>query len=489
MLKKSRICILLLLVGLTSCNNNVPDVSVFTINDFNGAMTGTYDWLRLYTDSYYNLSEISSDEMIVPPGTSSDADFALIELHRHTWTPNNSVIAKFWIDAYTGVQTANLALFINDELENVTIPAEALAEARGLRAFYYFQLLDILGNVQLVTEKSEINVVPPQVTRKELFEFIESELIELTPDLEVAPTYGRFSQGTANMLLAKLYLNAEVFSGTPQWEKCRDACDAVINDGRYQLATNYDDNFKPANNESTELLLPAIFSLGNTGIVMDFARRSIHPGQYTPLSPTVSEFRNWATLPELYNQFDHNTDLRASAFLVGPQVSETGDPYVTSSGFPIDYSIDIDEAKPYLSGARVAKYLIDDNDIFGGANDFMIFRFADVLLTKAEALNELGQTAAAVDLINEVRARAFESPQPLDAGAFTQESLRDQILQERATELFWEGFRRQDLIRHGKFCDSWTLKNTVDDCEKRQLFPIPFNALRDNPGLVQNPGY
>ena len=142
-----------------------------------------------------------------------------------------------------------------------------------------------------------------------------------------------------------------------------------------------------------------------------------------------------------------------------------------------------------MSGVRVVKYPADDADRFSGGNDFNVFRYADVLLMKAEALNELGDLGEAVELINQVRARSYSSGQALNAGDFNKESLRDQILQERSNEFFWEGHRRQDLIRHGKFCEARSTKPMDDDCNKRMLYPIPQQAMDSDPNMVQNPGY
>ena len=156
----------------------------------------------------------------------------------------------------------------------------------------------------------------------------------------------------------------------------------------------------------------------------------------------------------------------------------------------MQYDLDFRGSNPYLGGYRVFKYALDPTKINYGDNDIIIFRYADVLLMQAEALNELDDLPGAIDLINQVRERAYTTAAPLVVANFTKESLRTQILQERSNELFWEGWRRQDLIRHDAFCGAWSQKEAgSDDCEKRNLFPLPAEVLEFNTTLVQNPGY
>ena len=411
-------------------------------------------------------------------------------MHEHTWDANHSQILVFWNTAYSGLQAANFALLVADELSAV-ISSEEIAEARGMRAFYYYLLLDILGNVPLVTEDSSADVPAPQASRQELFDFIEQELLDLVNNLDTSPSYGHFDRGTAHTLLAKLYLNAEVYTGTPQWEKAKIACDNVINSGRYMLNEDFSANFTASNHVggADEIIFPCIFFAGGTGLIMDFARRSLHPAAYSPTFPSLTIFRNWATTPEFYQLFDVDNDIRTDALYEGQQFNLDGSEVTDGDGELVNYTVELDESKPFTSGVRIAKYPGDDLDRFSGGNDFIIFRYADVLLMKAEALNELNDVSGAVELINQVRARAFNPEQPLMAGNFSQETMRDQILKERANELFWEGTRRQDLIRHGKFCEARPTKPADDDCGKRILFPLPRIAMEADPALVQNPGY
>ncbi len=172
-------------------------------------------------------------------------------------------------------------------------------------------------------------------------------------------------------------------------------------------------------------------------------------------------------------------------------MTSLGSAILDAAGDTVNYNLNFSRSNQFINGYRVLKYAMDDTKANYGDNDFVIFRYADVLLMQAEAMNELGESASAIDRINEVRQRAYITASPLSAGDFTQETLRTQILKERSNELFWEGWRRQDLIRQGLFCTaSWTQRLRIPDaCENLELFPIPAAVLDLNTSLVQNTGY
>ena len=477
---------IVILIGCSPSSSNDPD---FTIEDFENALGDAYNYLEIFGDYYLPISNLTSDELGVPGfGSHLSAGDDIAEMIRHQWTPGNSLTNILWSDLYNAVNAANSALILVDRIDD-NISTVQQAEARALRAFNYFLLLDIFGNIQAFKEdvlSGNINV--PQLSRSQVFDFIETELLETIPELSADPIYGRVTRGVARAILAKLYLNAGVFKGTPEWAACRDACAALINSGDYQLSNDYFDPFK-ANNQITGS--NEIIFASEQAPAVHFSRQSVHPAQVDTKNPSTNGFLNYAATPEMVELFDLDNDSRSNAILRGLQRTSTGEVILTAAGDSVIYEPDFRGESDFLSGYRVMKYELDPTETNFGNNDIVIFRYADVLLMQAEALNELDDLSGAIDLINEVRARAYDTAAPLAAGNFTKESLRAQILKERSTELFWEGWRRQDMIRHDTFCaGGWSQKErTTEDCQTRLIFPIPQEVLNVNPNLTQNPGY
>ncbi len=464
-----------------------------------GGVAGTYSTLRATLWAYYNLSEISTDEMVVPTrGQDWFDNGRWLEIHQQAWAANSPSglddVNAAWQDAMGGVANANIVL---DALQNVTVPNQAAVEAelRALRAFYYYMLLDFFGGVPIATD-AQIEA-RPRASRAELFDFIEGELLEVRGALPLTwppDMHGRLTQGAADAILASMYLNAEVFTGTvstsglqpgpARWQDAIDAADRVINSGAYSLATDWRSNFTPDNFASPELIL-VVKHLNQSGLGLNFPMRVLHYNQFNP-----TPWNGFATLAETFNTFDED-DTRTEIFLVGPQVDlDTGEPVRTRPGDPLVFTPEIEDIFQATEGegVRILKWPPDPARVAeNNANDVAYFRLAEMYMIKAEALNELGNTAAAVDIVNTLRARVFDPDEPLNAGDFTQASFRDRILQERLFELTAEAKRRQDLIRHGQFTQAWAFKPQTEPF--RILFPIPQPQLDTNPELVQNPGY
>jgi hypothetical protein len=473
---------------LLGCSTK-PTTTEFTILDFENALAASYNYLEVFGDHYLPINDLASDQLGVPGfGSHLSTGSQIEELVRNQWTPNNNMLTNMWNDLYNGVNAANNALAIATEVKE-DIDEDLLAEARALRAFNFFLLMDVFGNIQAFKEEVLLGtVVVPQSTRAEVFSFIEAELIAMIPLLKADASYGKMTRTVAQMILAKLYLNAEVYTGTPQWAACRDACAAIIASGNYQLVGDYFDLFATDNHilSADEIILASPDAPNTHPSLL-----SVHPAQIDTKSPSTSGFANWAATPELFIQFDSINDLRAGSFLRGTQLTSAGNAILDVAGDSVQYSFNFSRSNQFINGYRVLKYAVDNTKTNYGDNDFVIFRYADVLLMQAEALNELGESASAIQLINELRERAYSVASPLSAGDFTQETLRTQILTERSNELFWEGWRRQDLIRQSLFCTAtWTQRLRVPDgCENLRLFPIPASILAVNTNLVQNPGY
>ena len=511
---KARLGVLLLaapvLLAGPACTDldEVPVSSITPENFFQNegqvisALAGVYAQLRPTLWSYYNLSQVSSDENIVPTRGQDWYDNGVwLELDKHEWAANSPSgrdnINGAWVDIFVGVVRANAVL---ENLENVTVPNQdaLVAEARTLRAFYYYQLMDLFGGVPLVTD-TELKT-RPRNTRTEIFNFIEAELKAARGDLPLASDrgdseYGRVTRGAADAMLASLYLNAGVFRketgvSATAYNSCAteqiggvSACqlainhaDSILNSGEYSLATNWRSNFTADNSSSPENIF-VVNLLNVPGLGTNFLYRALH---YNQLSPTP--WNGFATIAEVYNAFDAN-DQRRQVFLVGPQINfDNGQPAKDRAGNPLVFTVSIgnERAASEGEGARIAKWPSDPehvNEEHG--NDFAYFRLAEIHLIKAEAQLALGSQAGLTQLVP-LRARVNAPPL---VGPLTQ----DMILRERLFELTGEAKRRQDLIRHGKFTAAWSFKPA--SAAHKILMPIPQNQIDANPQLTQNPGY
>ena len=461
---------------------------------FEAALVPAYASLRGYIWNYWNISQHSSDETQVPTRGGDWGDGGQwVRINSQQFLPNEGLLDGLYGDLFTGVSRCNNAIeTFKGAPDSVKEKAIFVAEARTLRAFYYYLLMDMFGNVPIVELALSDPANPPaQSTRAQVFAFCEKELKESIPGLLTDAPYARINKNVANAILAKLYLNAEVFTGTARFADCITACDAVINSGKYSLEANYFDNFKLANEGSKESIMVAGFtSTKDLGFPnQNFYMRTLHYNQVA-----ANAWNGFCTVSEFYNTFDA-ADPRRQVMWVGQQFSDltwpaqsrSGRPLSDRNGNPLAFTVEspITNASE-VNGVRIPKYQPDLAAPGGqGENDFVILRLADIILSKAEALARSGNTAAALPLVNQVRARAFGN---------TSKNLTSitvpMILKERGNELFWEGFRRQDQIRFGTFWDAYTNKpSTIADRNKTNLYPIPTNALASNPKLKQNPGY
>ena len=437
---------------------------------------------------YMFLQEHSSDAIFVPQRGGDWGDGGIWRaLQEHTWTPTLSIVNGAWVDAYTGIARANSTIdsLKSSPSDSPLIPT-LIAEVRFLRAFYYWWLMDLYGDVPLVTDAvTDPDNPPHQSPRQDVFDFIVAEINTALPDLEDSfgsGSYGRATKGAANALLATVYLNAEVYTGTAMWSECVAACDAVINSGNYDLMSPFNDVFALENEGlgNVENILVVVHE-PREGVGFFRQQASLHYNQL-PSTP----WNGFSVLADFYNAFD-TSDVRIDQLLVGPQVvlggPNAGEPATDRQGNPLIFTVESPlTGATEGNGVRILKWPVDpDASGPNHGNDYAIFRYSHVLLAKAEAQFMLGNTGEALDLVNQVRERAFDPDKPL-----TNITL-DDMLAERGFELLWEGFRRQDLIRTGHFFDPWTLKEA--SAEYRKLFPIPQIQLDANPNLKQNDGY
>jgi hypothetical protein len=507
--RRARLCALLLapgaLFGAQGCTDlsEVPTSAITPENFYRNAdevlagVASVYASLRAMMWGWYNMSQVTTDENVVPTRGGDWFDNGRwIEMHRQTWTANSPMgledVTGLYNDLFAGVSRANAVL---SALENVTVANKPVieAEVRALRAWYYFALQDFFGGVPIVTT-TEVAARAAN-TRAQVTKFIEDELNAVRtvlPDTRPANEYGRFTRGAVDAILASLFLNHEVFAGTvsasglqkgtARWQDAITAADRVLNSGKYALEANWRNNFNPTNRNSRENVFVARH-VAQDGLGLTISMRYTHYN-----SMANGGWNGFATIADIYNAFDAADD-RRTVFLVGPQVDLiTGQPINDRAGNRLIFTLTINDITQATEGegARIAKFRPDAAKVGGDSgNDYPFYRLAEMHLIKAEAMNELGQTAGAIGELNKVRQRVGITGL---STTLSQAQARTAIRNERLFELVGEAKRRQDLIRYGEFTQrAWLFKAVT--APYRILFPIPQAQIDINPLLSQNPGY
>lgn len=458
-------------------------------------LQSSYDAMRLpYQDQsrFWAAQEHTGDTALGPTrGPDWDDNGIWRAFHAHSWDADHAFLGDTFGELLQIVfSTTNL-------LEFNPTAAEA-AEARLLRAFVVNSVLDGWGQVPYRETGSSLLADASVLTAQEAIDLIISEVDAIASDLPEAPV-NRANKDAAKVLKMKTLLNKGMYLDrmNPSFEsgdmsQVIAMADEIINSGKYSLATNYFDNFAPNNDQiSTENIFTAENVGGsNSGNVRSRWYCTLHYNQ------KPSGWNGFATLGDFYMSFEDD-DVRKGAeydgmtnvsgiragFLEGQQFDETGTALEDRKGNPLAFTKEVAliEAGDDLetTGVRVIKYPIDYNNDETPDNDYVYYRYADVLLMKAEAAMRNGDSGTALDIVNEVRsARGASSMSSIDEAG---------MLAERGRELYWEGSRRTDLLRFGKFLDAWENKPASDD--SRLFFPIPAGSLASNPNLIQNPGY
>lgn len=463
--------------------------------EFISALGSAYTSLYGYMDGrFLSVQEVASDAVAVPTrGQDWDDGGHWRRLHQHLYTADDPEAGNAWNFCYSGINACNRLLFQFEASDNPNA-ATFTSELKVLRALYYFWLLDVFGNVPIV-ERFDVpaDFTPSTSTRAEVYAFIESEVVDnadaLTKSVD-GSVYARVHYYVAQALLAKLYLNAEVYSGSPQHDKALTAVNEIVNSGIYDLEGNYFDNFKTENSGSREniFVIPydQVFAGG-----FNIVARTLHYGSQATYNLTFQPWNGFCTVQEFYSSFDSLTDSRAEMFIVGPQYAADGVTRIEDSGAeaddfdgaPLNFTPEINELGNNTfrqAGARIGKYEFALGATNNLSNDFPIYRYGDMLLMKAEILwRQNPSSTEALDLVNEVRARA-------GAPAFAALDA-DNLLAERGREMAFETHRRTDLIRFGKYNEAWWAKDASDPT--KNIFPIPRGQLDANKNLTQNPGY
>lgn len=439
------------------------------------------------------LQEVTSDEIIVPTRAGDwDDNGAWRSLHLHKWAPDHTRISDVFRDL-------NSISYVATSVLGASPSASQAAQARFLRAYAQFSILDGWGQVPYrdagedVTKPSRVRNAADEVA------YLINELTAIVPDLPAGPA-NIANKNAAKMLLMKVYLNKGAFlnRNAPTF----DAADMAkvitladeISTGGYVLNANYFDNFAPTNDILSK---ENIFTAQNIG----GANGSDLDGQWkctTHYNQNPNGYNGFSSLSNFYTKFEATDKRRGGTyagqtnvsglrvgFLVGQQFDQNGVALKDRKGNALAFTpeVSIIERDPNhleVAGIRVIKYPVDyaNSGSRKPENDWVYFRYSDVLLMKAEAQLRTSLTAPALTLVNSIRTVR-------GASALTSLTL-DILLDERGRELYWESFRRQDLIRFGKFLAAWQEKPASE--AKYLVFPIPDNQL-GNPNLIQNPGY
>lgn len=541
------IAILLAIISNYSCTELIDesytdinaDEYVYSDDDVLVILNSAYgDWRKilLFWNGLYRTQEIGADQHVIPARPNGWVDGGEFKrMHLHTWNATDPQVINNWRRTYEGIENCNRVL---DDVEADVYALEeeaktsAIAQLKVLRASYYYILCDIYGNVPIVEHSADYlpeGYLPEQNTRQEVYDFILSEIQDNLPYLSREnniTTYGKWNVWAARTLLAKMYLNAEVYTGTPAWDECMVQCDSIINnasDVGIALEGDQKDVFQTENENSTEIIYGISIKAGlmtdwNT---FDIHMQTLEPVQQATYDLTEEPWGGPCAIPQCIDSFDPEDRRLTRNFIMGQQFSSSGEPLLANMGkyndsllIYVNYVPNIDSSEA-VHGFRFLKFEIAKGSSNILENDFPLLRYADVLMMKAECLLRNGDADGAAELVTQVRTRAFSDPEKATVtGAQLMErtsaykygvnEFRDgeqnneeqviefdyaRFLDELGWEFNQEGRRRQDMIRFGVYTKVDYLSHRHVDSDHLLILPIPEEELSKNPNLNQNPGY
>ena len=439
-----------------------------------------------YLRQYWNVQELTTEEAICAWN-----DGNLRDLHDMDWNSKNEFITALY-------SRINLEIAYCNKLIQLAAGQEKYqaysTEARMLRALSYWHLLDLFGTGPLITEDDPVGsfFFPKQGSAQELFDYIESELLDIEDDLPEpgGNEYGRADCALAWIVLAKLYLNAEIYINQDRYTECLTYCNKIINSGNYYLGATYRNLFLADNHLLTNEIIFPICSDGKhiqqavgMSFIIHAALGGTMKGSDFGVSGGWGGNRTTSALVAKFDDITGETDSRAMFHTDGQ-------------------TLEIEEVLTFTQGYAITKYRNITSTGEAGSDaeyvdtDFAMFRYADVLLMYAEAVlrgGAGGNETTALSYVNAIRERAYGD----ESGNISSAELTlDFLLDERSRELYWEAHRRTDLIRFGKFTGGaylWPWKGAVAEgiatVDKFNVCPIPSADMNANPNLVQNPGY
>ena len=529
--------VLALSLSLTSCldetpKDQIPETEIYDSANslYVNAVASLYNYIGAHEEGeglqgtcrgIYDYNTLTTDEAIIPIRGGNWYDGGLWKnMYDHTWTATDTDLYNVWKYLYKVIVLSTKSLETIEKHKALLTEQQRVdyaAEVRAVRAMYYYYAMDMFGRIPILQSSTQKTADISQSNRSDVFWYVVKELQDVAPLLANEHSnlqgnyYGRVTRPVAWFLLAKLSLNAEVYtdddwtdSSRPDgktimfdiegnkknaWQTCVHYCDLITAAG-YTLEADYTKNFAVHNEGSTENIftipLDKILYLNEFHYLFR-SRHYAHGGAYSG----ASENGTCATLHTMaVNGFGTETpDARLDMNFYTGKVEVDGKYVTLDDGTPLEYKpLAVEEnltASPYLetAGARMKKYEVDRTAYSDGRmpdNDIVLYRYADVLLMKSEAKVRNGESGD--EEINAVRSRV---------GMPSLSATLDNILNERLLELVWEGWRRQDMIRFGTYCKQYDI-HTPSEADKKgytTVFPIPEKAHELNPNLKQNPGY
>ena len=529
--------VLALSLSLTSCldetpKDQIPETEIYDSANslYVNAVASLYNYIGAHEEGdglqgtcrgIYDYNTLTTDEAIIPIRGGNWYDGGLWEnMYDHTWTATDTDLYNVWKYLYKVIVLSTKSLETIEKHKALLTEQQRVdytAEVRAVRAMYYYYAMDMFGRIPILQSSTQKTAYIRQSNRSDVFWYVVKELQDVAPLLANEHSnlqgnyYGRVTRPVAWFLLAKLSLNAEVYtdddwtdSSRPDgktimfdiegnkknaWQTCVHYCDLITAAG-YTLEADYTKNFAVHNEGSTENIFT--IPLGKILYLNEFhylfrSRHYAHGGAYSG----ASENGTCATLHTMaVNGFGTETpDARLDMNFYTGKVEVDGKYVTLDDGTPLEYKpLAVEKnltASPYLepAGARMKKYEVDRTAYSDGRmpdNDIVLYRYADVLLMKSEAKVRNGESGD--EEMNAVRSRV---------GMPSLSATLDNILNERLLELVWEGWRRQDMIRFGTYWKQYDI-HTPSEADKKgytTVFPIPEKAHELNPNLKQNPGY
>lgn len=458
--------------------------------------------------SYWTLVLQIGNEMAVPKSwDKSWGEDRYVELQTHNITSSNKLVGTGWDFCFNGISACNDAIYELEKLEQNETVKRNISECKVLRVYYYFMAVDLWGQVPFSVDKT-VTTLPPVKTRAEMYAWMEQELKDNMGNLIEAPstaTYGRVTKDVAKFMLAKLYINADVYVGTSKWQEAGDLCKEIMDSKHFKLTSTYGQNFAIHNEGSTEAILAIPYS-------STYTSHTFYPFVLTLNSDLLPLFNisagTWngthMAQPDFIARYDAADLRKAETWLYGDIYDLNGQRWtiedgVDASGQPIikeyslkDYPIDESHFRSGLDrmeGARIIKWPYQTDGSLTSysvdmENDFILMRYSDVVLMYVECLIRQNKAAQAALVPEFMQIRTRAGLLPMTVGELS----LDGFLEERQKEMALEGWVHNDLVRFGKYLDAWWAK-PADTVPGHILLPIPEDKRGANPNLQQNPGY
>jgi len=449
-----------------------------TASDAEGGLVGAYQQAFL-NDQYWVWDYVTNGDARADncfAGGDNPDNFAI---DNFIVTPQNGNITRNWQGLYQDIYAANIVLDYVPKIPATQFAAnrqqEILSEVKFIRALSYFNLVTTFGDVPLILSTIDFPAKPSRTAATAVYAQIEKDLTEAEAVLPVtASSVGHATKGAVQALLAKVYAQEG------KYQQCLDYCTKVTTSGKYSLVPNFANLFDGSKNTSE-----SIFEIQHSS-ASGFTTFNV--SLYLPAKFGTYSFKKFNLptndLVNLYQSQHDNIRLNSSIYLaaVGTDGLAAGDP------IPAPYTTTM-ATVPFLY-----KWKTNISQFGGGTDNTILLRLADIILLQAEALNQLGQTGAAIPLINQIRARVSLAPITVTS----KDDVALAILNERRMELAFEGNRWNDLLRFGQQYTISLMNKQVDPTGKvlnynvtptKLVYPVPFNEIQLDGNLTQNPGY